>query len=351
MHRRYVPHLEVLEVREVPAVLVSPLRGLLTSELGGSNVVTVALTTAPTANVVMEVHSDNIDEGIVSPAKLTFTPANWRTPQKIRVTGQEDGVRDGDKTYHVIVQPTSTDPNYSSVAAITVTLINKDSRRVAGIAVTPLSGLVTTESGGRATFTVKLTSPPKQAVTIPLLSSNTAEGTVSPGALTFTPANWNVAQTVTVKGVDDNVIDGDQPYTIQLLPAISADSRYNGMNGPDVSVTNRDNDQVRIWDGHYVGSYSGTVTYGGKVSYVSGQVDLTVSNGVITLHQPAAGTGTISAKGSAVFGSLGGGSKTTYSGMIAKSGTQVLASGGWALDQSTPFGAVVGHGTWTAHRV
>ena len=46
-------------------------------------------------------------------------------------------------------------------------------------------------------------------MTIALSSSDTTEGTVGPASLTFTTANWNVAQTVTVTGVDDAVVDGD----------------------------------------------------------------------------------------------------------------------------------------------
>ena len=34
------------------------------------------------------------------------------------------------------------------------------------------------------------------------------------GSLTFTTANWNVAQTVTVTGVDDALADGSIGYTI-----------------------------------------------------------------------------------------------------------------------------------------
>ena len=47
-----------------------------------------------------------------------------------------------------------------------------------------------------------------------LSSSDTTEGTVGPASLTFTTANWNMAQTVTVTGVDDAVVDGDVAYTI-----------------------------------------------------------------------------------------------------------------------------------------
>ena len=38
-------------------------------------------------------------------------------------------------------------------------------------------------------------------------SSDTGEATTS-GSLTFTSANWDTPQTVTVTGVDDNLIDG-----------------------------------------------------------------------------------------------------------------------------------------------
>ena len=82
---------------------------------------------------------------------------------------------------------------------------------------------MTTEGGGTATFTVVLNTQPTANVTIGLSSSDTTEGTVSPASLTFTTANWNSAQTVTVTGVDDAVDDGNQPYSIVTAPASSSD--------------------------------------------------------------------------------------------------------------------------------
>ena len=96
----------------------------------------------------------------------------------------------------------STDPNYSGVNAADVAVSNTDNDS-AGITVTPTAGLMTTEAGGTATFTVVLNTQPTADVTIALSSSDTTEGTVGPASLTFTTANWNVAQTVTVTGVDD----------------------------------------------------------------------------------------------------------------------------------------------------
>jgi uncharacterized delta-60 repeat protein len=111
-----------------------------------------------------------------------------------------------------------------------------------GVTVTPTSGLVTTESGGTATFTVVLNSQPTANVTIGLASSNTSEGTVSPTTLTFTSNDWASVQTVTVTGVDDSTIDGNVGYTIITAAATSTDAGYNGLNPGDVSLTNSDNE-------------------------------------------------------------------------------------------------------------
>jgi hypothetical protein len=111
-----------------------------------------------------------------------------------------------------------------------------------GITVSPTSGLVTTEAGGAAGFTVVLDSKPSANVTIELWNSDPTEGTVSPSALVFTPEDWAVAQTVTVTGVDDLVDDENRLYTIATLPAASSDPVYDGVDARDVQVSNTDDD-------------------------------------------------------------------------------------------------------------
>ena len=54
---------------------------------------------------------------------------------------------------------------------------------------------------------------PVSDVVFSVLSLDTEEVTVSTGTLTFTSANWDTPQTVTVTGVDDLLNDGDQ-FTI-----------------------------------------------------------------------------------------------------------------------------------------
>src|SRR5207247_639203 len=117
-----------------------------------------------------------------------------------------------------------------NAADVAVTNMDNDT---AGISVIPTSGLTTTEGGGTATFTIALITQPTANVTIGLSSSDLTEGTVAPASVTFTPANWNTAQTVTVTGVDDFVVDGNVAYAIVTAAHTSTDRGYNGMNQQD----------------------------------------------------------------------------------------------------------------------
>jgi predicted thioesterase len=107
-----------------------------------------------------------------------------------------------------------------------------------GVRIAPTAGLITSESGNSAGFQAVLTAAPSANVTIGLTSSDTSEGTVFPASITFTPSNWNFAQNVTISGVDDHVIDGDQPYTIVTSNATSTDPNYSNRFVQDVHVVN-----------------------------------------------------------------------------------------------------------------
>jgi len=168
------------------------------------------------------------------------------------------------------------------------------------ITVTPTSGLVTTEVGGTATFTVVLNNAPTANVTVPLSSSDTTEGTVSPTSLVFTTANWNVPQTVTVTGVNDTIDDGDIAYTIITGPATSTDPIYSGDNAPDVSVTNIDDDAAGIVsvtsttpDGTYgLGDdINVTVTFSSPVTLTGGTLTVNLdTGGSVTFTGPLTNT-------------------------------------------------------------
>jgi hypothetical protein len=61
---------------------------------------------------------------------------------------------------------------------------------------------------------------------------------VSTSLLTFTAANWNVPQIVTVTGVQDYVNDSNTVFTVVTAAASSADAAYNGLNPDDIVLTN-----------------------------------------------------------------------------------------------------------------
>ena len=135
----------------------------------------------------------------------------------------------------------------------------------AGFLVSPAAGLVTTEGGSAASFTVALTSRPTANVVVALTTSNSAEGTVAPPSLTFTPQNWNVPQTATVTGVDDQTVDGDVVYTIVTGAAVSSDAKYAGLNPPDVSLVNQDNDSLDLQISNLTLQPAAGLTSGGTV--------------------------------------------------------------------------------------
>jgi CSLREA domain-containing protein len=115
-----------------------------------------------------------------------------------------------------------------------------------GVVIGPLSGTVTSESGTSVTFTIRLSTAPTGTVTIPISSDKFWEGDVNVPTLTFTTANWNIDQIVTVTGVDDSVIDGSHNYNVVFGDAVSSDPAYNLMMLPPIAVSNIDNDSVSI---------------------------------------------------------------------------------------------------------
>jgi hypothetical protein len=227
---------------DVAGVLLTPPAPPTTTEAGGSAVISVVLTAQPTADVSFPVSSSDTSEGTLSISTVTFTAANWNVAQNIVVTGVDDFMVDGDVAYSVVLGVTSSgDGNFNGLDPADVNLTNFDDD-VAGVDVNPASGLMTTEAGGTASFTAVLTAQPSADVSMALSSSTPTEATVAPASLTFTNANWNVAQTVTVTGVDDIIIDGDQPFTISVGPTVSADTNFDGIGPVNVSGTNADDD-------------------------------------------------------------------------------------------------------------
>ncbi|MBX7104105.1 MAG: hypothetical protein K1X57_08480, partial [Gemmataceae bacterium] len=227
-------------------IVVSPTSGLVTTEAGGQAFFNVSLTQAPSSSVTMQFTSSNTSEGTPSPSTIVFTPADWAVPRVVTVTGVFDFVVDGDVPYTIITSPAvSADPSFNNQNPPDVSVTNK-SVDVAGVVITPTTGLVTTEAGGSATFTVRLNSAPAASVSFSLATSDATEGSTPTTSLTFTQSDWFQPQTVTITGIDDFLDDGDMAYSIVTSPVVSVDPFYNGLNPADISVVNVDNDTKGI---------------------------------------------------------------------------------------------------------
>ena len=221
-------------------IIIEPTTDLTTSEAGGQATFTVVLCSEPVADVTIDLPSTDLGEGTVQPASITFTSANWETPQTVTVHGVDDLIDDGDTPYSIATEVSSDDSKYSALDPADVSLVNADDD-TAGIAVEPITGLVTSEDGGQAVFAVVLNSEPIANVTIDLTSSDPGEGTLLQTSMTFSPEDWNTPQSVTITGTDDQVDDEGVDYTIEIDPAGSADPQYQELNAVDVPVTNADN--------------------------------------------------------------------------------------------------------------
>lgn len=226
-------------------IKVQPTSPLVTSEAGGQATFEVALSAPPGKPVTIPLESSDPKEGTPAPAALTFDGQSWDKPQRVTVTGVNDDVADGLRSYQILLRPAaSEDPRYAGMDGPDVDLKNRDDEP--GFFVNAPPVLLTVESGTKATFTVELNRAPTAPVQLPIASSKPSEGVPTPSLLTFTPDDWQRPQTVTVTGVDDMVNDSAQSYSIVLGPARSADPAYEGADPPDLPARNSDDDYEQV---------------------------------------------------------------------------------------------------------
>ena len=152
-----------------------------------------------------------------------------------------------DNTYEVIVK--AIDPVGLSVTQ-TVSIQINDLNDTFGVLVTG-SDVQTTESGETASIDFVLITQPSANVIIGLSLSDTTEGSLSTSQLTFTPLNWNIAQTITINGVDDGLTDGDVTYQLITANTTSNDTTYNGLVVNNVTLTNIDDEIDTDGDGFF----------------------------------------------------------------------------------------------------
>lgn len=187
------------------------------TEGGTGTAIGVSLTQQPSASVTVTVGTTTHQVRVNGSQQitLTFTPQNYATAQSVQVDAPTDlDTADGSDT----IDLRATDPDGGAMLARTVSIAIRDPdiQHILEDAPSPLSITETTQT----TFNVTLQFQPARDTTVSVTSLDTGVMTVSPGSLTFTPANYNLPHTVTVTGFHDDNLSTDTRSVQLLEPAI-----------------------------------------------------------------------------------------------------------------------------------
>jgi hypothetical protein len=190
----------------------------------------VRLAVAPTANVTVTTTAaatGDTDLTVSAGGSLTFTTANFATPQNVTLRDAEDAdTANGTRNFTV------ASAGLTSVTVAATEMDNDVSTQA--IVVAPTS--VNVPEAGTATYSVRLAVQPAANVTVTSTAATTGDAdlTVSAGAsLTFTTANWNVTQNVTLAAAEDaDTANGTRNITVAST----------GLTSVTVVATEADND-------------------------------------------------------------------------------------------------------------
>ena len=241
----------------------------LTVDEAGSGTFTVKLATQPSGSVTVGVSSDDTGAATASPASLTFTTTDWNATQ------DGDGKRcerlgRRRRERHGVAERVGRRLRRQDRLGER----QRDRRRHGDLVVTPST--LTVDEAGSGTFTVKLATQPSANVTVGVTSDDTGAATASPASLTFTTADWDTTQTVTVSGVNDS--DAGAESVMVSLSASGGD--YAGKTGSvSVSVTDDDTANLVVTPSTLTVDEAGSGTFTVKLAtQPSGSVTVGVSS-------------------------------------------------------------------------
>ena len=215
---------------------------------------TIVLDSPPTANVVLDITSDDSTETSVATSRVTFTPSNWNIPQTIAVSGVNDNIADGDVASTITVsvnQARTRDNSFDPLPNQTGSVITTDDD-AAGFTLNKTTLVNLPElrppppsPPASDIFTVVLDSQPTGNVMFTLSVSHTGHTVIhNPSSLLFTPQTWNNPLNITVIAPNDAITEGDQTYNVfvSVNTGSTQDPSYLGLASQAVAVTVIDDD-------------------------------------------------------------------------------------------------------------
>ena len=265
-------------------IIVATTTGTAT-EGGANGAFTIKLATLPTANVTVTIGADPAtpDQCSFPTSTFTFTTGNWSTPQTVAVAAVNDALVEGTHTCTTGVISASGG-GYTGITgtAPTFTITDND----VGALTVATTTATATEGGATGAFTVVLTAQPASNVTVTIGADGSGQCGFAPTPLTFTNANWNMAQTVTTTAVDDALVEGTHSCTTGTIASSGSGYTATG-TAPTFTIT--DNDVGALT----VATTTATATEGGATGAFT----------VVLTAQPASNvTVTIGADGSGQCG-------------------------------------------------
>ena len=250
---------------------------------GGDASFTVTASPSPasalTVNLTVGQSGNFASSGSTGSSKTVSVPTSGSATYPVSTVNDNTDEDNGSVTVTV-----NTGTGYtvgSSNSSATVTVNDNDT---AGVTVSQ-SARTVAENGGTATYTVGLDTRPAGQVIITVTAGGAAfvdgpGGTAKPKAkdtLTFTTSNWSTAQTVTITGQNDNIVNtgGERTRTItHTIEAGHGDGRkyrpvaLTTFSIPSVTVTVTDDDTPSTPEANF-GAGASSIAEGGGTQNVA----------------------------------------------------------------------------------
>ena len=200
---------------------------------GGTLTVTVTLSRNADANLSIPVRMRTSGNPTASAADFTLSNSgsvaitSGTSSGTLTFTAVDDDIDEDAETLVLEFGALPSGVVAGTADSVAITINDNDT---AGVTVTQTGGnTVVAENGGTDTYTVALDTQPLTNVVITLTSGVPAAAVLSGGGqtnqgtltLTFTPSNWNTAQTVTVRGVNDDVDNQGDRRDVTITQAVT----------------------------------------------------------------------------------------------------------------------------------
>lgn len=244
-------HTATIQDNDASPTVTLSISGSPLAENGGAGTVTATSSAVSGQNITVNLAFSGTgtltDDYTRSGSSISINAGS--TTGTVTLTGADDLIDEDDETAIVDISSV-TNGTESGTQQVTATITDDDT---AGFTRTETGNQTTaTEGGATDTFALVLNTQPTADVIVDItadadasLSSTDGVNIANGVRLTFTSANWNTAQTVTVASVNDNIAEGNHTGAIAFV-ITTADSKYSVLSLAVINASITDNDSAGV---------------------------------------------------------------------------------------------------------